>query len=401
MSFTRRGWTLLGATVGMILAARLLGLPQLLVIGCSLLGLLVICAVWTVTRSDALVASRALPERIHVGGDGRVDLTVVNEGGQTSPTLAFTDDFDGGERSARFLLAPLEPHATARAAYRVPTDTRGRHELGPLVASIGDPFGIARRAWEAAGRREIIVHPRVHEIVPLPELGGEGVDTDSRHVLGRPDTSGEFHTLREYGAGDDLRRVHWKATARRGRMMVRQHESRRRAPVLVMLDVRVTAHDRDSFERAVEAVASIVTALERADRPVEVVTTAGERVGQPGRRHLALVLDHLAVIEANGPDRIVPAIRGQRADTLVAVMGAMRATDFDALEIIVRRRGGLALVRCHAGSGAPAPAPGSRLRRLHVDLVNPSEALGPTWNHAVFTWQRLARTSVHSSLSAR
>ena len=114
MSFTRRGWTLLGATVGMILAARLLGLPQLLVIGTTLLGLLVICAVWTVTRSDALVrVARALPERIHVGGDGRVDLTVVNEGGQTSATIAFTDDFDGGERSARFLLAPLEPQATA------------------------------------------------------------------------------------------------------------------------------------------------------------------------------------------------------------------------------------------------------------------------------------------------
>src|SRR5262249_20348767 len=157
---------------------------------------------------------------------------------------------------------------------------------------------------------EIIVHPRVHEIVPLPELGGEGIDTDSRHVLGRPDTAGEFHTLREYGAGDDLRRVHWKATARRGRMMVRQHESRRRSPVLVMLDVRVTAHDHGSFERAVEAVASIVTALERADRLVEVVATTGERIGHPGRRHLASVLDQLAVIEATGPDRIVPAIRG-------------------------------------------------------------------------------------------
>jgi len=173
MSFTRRGWILLAATVAMIAAARLLGLPQLLVIGAALLCLLVICAVWTATRSDLLVASRDLPERIHVGGDGRVDLTVVNEASQTSPTVAFTDDFDGGERSARFLLPPLDARSTARAAYRVPTDTRGRHELGPLVAMIGDPFGIARRSWEAAGRREIIVHPRVHDIVPLPELGAE------------------------------------------------------------------------------------------------------------------------------------------------------------------------------------------------------------------------------------
>lgn len=392
---------MLGATVAMIAAARLLGLPQLLVAGTSLLCLLVICAVWTASRPGSLVAARDLPERVHVGSDGRVDLTVVHDGSQRSPTVAFTDDFDGGERTARFLLPPLDAGATARAAYRIPTEARGRHELGPLVATIGDAFGIARRRWQAAGCEEVIVHPRVHDIVALPELGGVGIDTDSRDVLGRPDTSGEFHTLREYGAGDDLRRVHWKATARRGRMMVRQHESRRRAPVLVMLDVRVTAHDRASFERAVEAVASIVTALERTDRAVDVITTMGDRIGQPGRRHLASVLDELAVIEPVGADRIVPALRGQRAHTLVAVMGAMRAGDHDALEILVRRRGGLALVRCHAGSGTPPPAGGSRLRRLHVDLFDPSAPLGPTWNHAVFTWQRHAHTSLHSSPSPR
>ena len=77
MSFTRRGWTLLGATVGMILAARLLGLPQLLVIGTTLLGLLVICAVWTVTRSDALV---------RVAAPSPSAFTWAATGGSTSPS---------------------------------------------------------------------------------------------------------------------------------------------------------------------------------------------------------------------------------------------------------------------------------------------------------------------------
>ena len=97
-------------------------------------------------------ATRDLPERIHVGGDGRVDLTVVNESSQTTPTVSFTDDFDGGERSARFLLPPLTAHGTARAAYRIPTDTRGRHELGPLSASIGDPFGTLTRWFPVSGQ---------------------------------------------------------------------------------------------------------------------------------------------------------------------------------------------------------------------------------------------------------
>ena len=132
---------------------------------------------------------------------------------------------------------------------------------------------------------------------------------------------------------------------------------------------------------------------------MEVVTTAGERLGQPGRRHLALVLDQLAVIEANGPDRIVPAIQGRRADTLVAVMGAMRPADYDALELIVRRRGGLAVIHTHGG--APAGVAHAPRRRLHVDLSDPTVPLASTWNQAIFTWQRLAHTSVRSSLSAR
>ena len=168
MSFTRRGWTLLGATVGMILAARLLGLPQLLVIGTTLLGLLVICAVWTVTRSDAR-RRVACPPRAHSRGRRRAGRPHRRE--RRRPDL-------GHDRVHRRLrrrgtLGSLPARAARaprhlRVAYRVPTDTRGRHELGPLVATIGDPFGIARRGWEAAGRREIIVHPRVHEIVPLP-----------------------------------------------------------------------------------------------------------------------------------------------------------------------------------------------------------------------------------------
>ena len=53
-----------------------------------------------------------------------------------------------------------------------------------------------------------------------------------------------------------------------------------------MLDVRPGAHDRASFERAVEAVASIATALDRAGRPFEVAWSTGTTIGAPGPRHL-------------------------------------------------------------------------------------------------------------------
>ena len=93
--------------------------------------------------------------------------------------------------------------------------------------------------------------------------------------------------------------------------MMRQNEARRRTPVLVLLDVRPGAHDRASFERAVEACASIVTAIDRTDRPVEVMLSTGQMIGTPGRRHLGTVMDELAVVEPHGPDRIVaPRLAG-------------------------------------------------------------------------------------------
>jgi uncharacterized protein (DUF58 family) len=397
MTLTSRGWSLLGAALGLFLGGRLLGLDELYVLGTAAVALAVGAALYTGRLSIAMGAQRSLPEHLQVGVDGRVDVTVANDGVTRSTTTACTDLFDGGRRRARFLVAPLDPGEIARAAYRVPTDRRGRFEIGPLRARVGDPFGLAAREWLAAGRDEVIVYPRVHDVLCPPELGGEGLETDSVSVAGRPEIAGDFHTLREYDAGDDLRRVHWKSTARRDRLMVRQDEAHRRAPVLVMLDVRVHAHDRPSFERAVEATASVVTALERAGRPVDVVTTTGRMLGQRGQRHLGSVLDELAVIEPDGPDRIMPALTGRRAHALVAITGALRNNDVDALSLVVRRGGTLVVVSCRSGE-AIAPPPRSRTMALHVP---PEVGFADTWNNAVLVWQRHDPSTARRSRSLR
>ena len=77
------------------------------------------------------------------------------------------------------------------------------------------------------------------------------------------DLGDEFVTLREYELGDDLRRVHWRSTARTGELMIRQDEARWRSRAAVVLDVQPGAHDAASFEVAVEAAASVVGAAGR------------------------------------------------------------------------------------------------------------------------------------------
>ena len=389
---THRGWSLLGGAIGLIAGGRLLGLEQLWVLATAALLALLGAVVWTSTRTVDLQATRHVVRRMQVGVDGRVDLAVMSQGARPTPFLMLTDAFDGGRRHARFLLPPLAPDTTARAAYRVPTEHRGRFEVGPLRATVGDPFGLSSRTWRAAGLDEVIVQPRVHDVMPLPEGGGEDLDSDDRRVVGRLDVTGELLNLREYAPGDDLRRVHWKSTARHQRLMIRQDESRRRAPVLVLLDVRSAAHDRASFELAVEAVASIATSLEHDQRRIEIRTTSGERLGQPGRRHLASLMDELAVIEPVGAPRLAPG--NARPSAVVAVLGRPRDGDLLVLERLTGRRALLAVVVTRPDGQQPAALATRRTVPLAV-TVTPERPFPIAWNEAVIRWQR---SSTHARL---
>lgn len=390
---TRRGWSLVGAAIGLYIGGRLLGLVQLAVLAITTLFLVLGAYVWVRFRAPQLRATRTLKERLQVGVDGRVDLAVIAE--RASPTVSVSDAFDHGRRAARFLLPPLARDEEARAAYRFPTDKRGRFEIGPLRATITDPFGIITTTTRALDSEEIIVYPRVHEIVAPPEVGGLDLDRDHPRVRARVEPSGDFMTLRDYVAGDDLRHVHWRSTARRGHLMMRQNETRRRAPVLLLLDVRPGAHDRASFERAVEACASIATALDAANRPFELIWSTGHVIGAAGRRHLANVMDELAVVQPHGADRLLVASTRRRSSALVAVTGRLQTTDAAALGVVVRD-GGLLITVASVDGEVPVPPRSRRFRA--VGIASDGRPFAQTWNEAVLRWQRSG--SLPSSPSA-
>jgi uncharacterized protein (DUF58 family) len=384
---TRRGWSLVGAAVGLYIGARFLGLVQLAVLSVATLLLLVAAYLWVRLHAPTLTARRDLKERLQVGVEGRVDLTVAATDRRTA-TLALADAFDRGRRAARFLLPPLAPGEDARAAYRFPTDRRGRFEVGPLRATITDAFGLASTTRRVLATEEVIVYPRVHEITAPPEIGGLDLDRDHPRVRSRVEPSGDFMTLRDYAPGDDLRHVHWRSTARRGHLMMRQNETRRRAPALVLLDVRPGAHDRTSFERAVEACASIVSALDRAGRPFDVMWSTGTMVGAPGRRHLANVMDELAIVQPHGPDTLVVAKTRRRSGALITIVGRMQPSDATALGLLVRDGGMLLAVNV-----MPSPTDTIRSRRFRALLIpdRAEDSFPRAWNEAVLRWQRGAR----------
>jgi uncharacterized protein (DUF58 family) len=262
--------------------------------------------------------------------------------------------------------------------------------------TVTDPFALFERTRVVLGTEEVIVYPRVRDVFPPPETGGLDLDREQPRVQSRIEPSGEFHTLREYAPGDDLRHVHWRSTARRGHLMMRQNEARRRTPVLVMLDVRPGSHDRASFERAVEACASVVTAIERSGRPLEVMLSTGRMIGAPGRRHLGTVMDELAVVDPHGPDRIVASDSRYRSGALVAIIGRAQPTDAAALGVLVRDGGALTVVECMPGA-APLALRSRRIRRPVIIANGADRPFTDSWNEAVVRWQPRAHRSPSTS----
>lgn len=371
---TRRGWSLLGAAVGLLIGSRLLGTVELAMLGLAASALLAVSWAWTWRRRIDLGAARRLrPQRTVVGEEARVDLAVSNEGRHVTPQLAVADVFDGGRRAARFRLPPLPATEQAHAAYRVPTTRRGRFAVGPLVVTLTDPFGLSRRSFVACTPDELLVWPRVHPI-GAPALGAGRASIrpgDPSALIGQGE---EFFTLREYAVGDDLRQVHWRSTARADRVMIKQHEAHRQAHALVFLDVRPAGYDTASFERAVEATASIVFRLARLRRNVELVLSSGHVV----RGGFELLLDRLAVVEPHGPDRVAGAL-GRHGDRAFAVLIAPTIDDTLAARAVdLARRGDPTVVV--ATRSTPPAIQGTR-------VVDASEIPFPAaWDTALTSW---------------
>ena len=179
-----------------------------------------------------------------VGASARVVLRLQNLSRLPTGTLLLEDrlPYALGSRP-RFVLDRLGAHQASSVAYTVRADVRGRYEVGPLVVRLTDPFGLCEltRSFPSVDRLTVIP-----QVVPLPSvrLAGEYAGTgDSRArsvaVHGEDDAA-----TREYRHGDDLRRVHWRSTARVGELMVRREEQPWESRATVVLDTRAVRPPR-------------------------------------------------------------------------------------------------------------------------------------------------------------
>ena len=247
-SLTRRGWTLV--TVGVLLPVlgRVLGVRELTSLGLTALflcGASILLVAYGSVELEAV--RRVVPNRVHAGSPCRVDLHVRNLGSRRSPVVTARDPFDGGRRWARFRLAPLRPGEGCTAAYRVPSDRRGLFNLGPLQVVRTDPLGLVTRALDLAEQDTLTVYPRLDRVAALPHTRGADPRGGSVTQPSFGPSGEEFHALRPYVMGDDMRRVHWKSSARTEDLLIRQDELPWQGRATVVVDLRASVHDEPSF----------------------------------------------------------------------------------------------------------------------------------------------------------
>ena len=360
---TRRGWLLAAGSIVLSVAGRLLGVLELFAMAAAAIALVAGALLYVRFTRFQLEAGRELrPPRVHAGTASRVELTVRNKAFRRSPVLAARDPFDGGRRWARLLLAPLGPGETARAAYRLPTERRGVFDLGPLQLELADPFGLARTSVDGAPATKLTVYPHIDEIDPLPLSRGNDPHAGADHPTALSQSGEDFYALRDYQEGDDLRRVHWGATAKLDELMIRQDEMPWQGRATVLLDVRKGVHTPESLEIAVSAAASIVSACWKRRSLVRLLATDGVDSGYAaGHAHVEAILEHLAGVSLDRGGNLAPFLaRLRRAGSggalAVVTTAAISNADLDGIARLRGRFGLLSLVLIERSAFERAPA---------------------------------------------
>jgi uncharacterized protein (DUF58 family) len=294
---TPRGRLALGLGCLTYLAAWAFGSKPLYPVALGLIAAVLLARLWTRLAGRPVELRRRLPGGDRFAGDDiHVRLELVAP--QRLPATVFLRERLGklGERET--------PVPRGKAAYVLERLPRGRYAFEDTTAVIEDPLGFDRIELPLPTPGALLVYPRLVELERLFSETGAAVRDGRRLLLRRP-SGFDLHSVREYQQGESLRTVHWRSTAKRAQLMVKELEDSPRDEVAVVLDADPGVVVGESFEEQVRAAGSILMAHARRGRRAVLVVNSPQREQQRIRsadgdwRH---ALDLLASVEpVQGP----------------------------------------------------------------------------------------------------
>ncbi|WP_223690235.1 DUF58 domain-containing protein [Leifsonia poae] len=315
---TLRGGALFAVGVVALAASAYFGRTDVLFVGLflTILPLAAMISV-TVDRPRLTVTRSFHPDVVAVGETATVVTTARNESPRPSPAARwreFATPAVGVQPSAPFprLGAHQANVSHGRDTIVLRQDVRalrrGAHPVGPLIVSRTDPFGLAYAEYALGQPRQFVVTPRVSALSKgdLDVARSEGTEHELlRHSI----PSADELIAREYRPGDPLRRVHWRATARHDKLMVRQEERRSNPEAWILFDTRTApAGTEAEFETLVDLVASVGVHLLDESFVVSVVESGPRQLsGRSGAGRTGTLGSATPTYDVGGADRMLLA----------------------------------------------------------------------------------------------
>ncbi|MHB8511202.1 MAG: DUF58 domain-containing protein [Actinomycetota bacterium] len=343
---TRRGWAVIGAAIGSIIAGRSAGIKEMFAIGMAALLLPLAAAIVVRWGSVNIDVKRVMAvRRIFPGSRLRVDLQVRNAGSIPSPPLLVEDDASpafGGP--ARFSLSSLPAGARVPVGIERTASIRGKYQLGPLRMRLIDPFGLAERRIVIGDLDRVVVFPKIEELVgdgPPADRAGAGPAS----VFRLAPEGDEFYGVREYERGDDLRKIHWRSVARTNQMMIRQEEARFFPRATIFVDTRRAAHrgigSDSSLEWAISAAASAAWHLARRGYALRLATEdLAPTSPRSGREAADPLLEALATMRGTQLSSLATGLKrtARRPGSEGALIAIVASLDPEDLKLLARLR---------------------------------------------------------------
>lgn len=252
------------------------------------------CAVWTPRNLRGVTVELDELEPVPVGAEPIASARLVSPGERFQVGVEI--DLGGGQQGYGQVDRLV---GEARVAVALPALARGVHPVRSARIVSTYPFGILRAFRRLPVDDELIVYPRPLELAP-PRSGSDPL----AQLLGRPSDVGERQpeSLRDFREGDDVRSVHWRATARRGSLVVLEQEKSAGGGLELVLDRRCAPAE---LERALARIAALVRWAREAKEVLELHTQGSSaRYGDGHRpwRDALRLLATAGVLPADGPE---------------------------------------------------------------------------------------------------
>ncbi|GAA1995256.1 DUF58 domain-containing protein [Microbacterium pumilum] len=329
------------------------GVHELVYFGILLLAVLgaSIASLYLARRSDVVTRS-LVPDVATVGQEALVSVRVGVRTAVPTPPGTWLDTIPkglSGKAEGVFPALGSGLRGSDRVvdlSYTVRGMKRGVHPIGPLMVRSTDPFGLARRSNVFGQKTQVTVAPATVDLPPLTDYAGAAGGTlhTTTNQLGQ---GADNLVARTYVPGDSMRRIHWRATAHRDSLMVRQEEQESTPEASVVIDRGVLRWSTEAmfapgadpgFETAVVTCVSAVARLVHDGYAVEVLDTDGtvlaERIDGSDMAEVDILLAQFATITARRDDslgRLTRMFAGVTTGPIVLIVGRFDPADVELI----------------------------------------------------------------------